>query len=389
MHTVSTRSRVMRSALVMVVGLGIFRASFWAPEVCPVLTVPEARSSVLDAADWIAANQFADGSFRYDWHRNDDETSGAYNEVRHAGVTMSLYQLVEAGEEQYLPVADAGLEWMLEQLVDVGDGGAALQIGARNPKLGASSLLAAGLSLRRRATGETAYDTELRQLGRFLVGQQRADGSMLNFYDVDARAPVPDETSVFATGEALWAIAMLHRDFGDIDYEAEALLTLDYLATARDLDEGFMPQPWPDQWAAYSLAEMADWGLSDDHIDYARRLAERFAFLVRFDSQRGTVYGNLTHGFAPRGGAVGTWLEGLAGMHQVAVTDPRLADIAEPIGDALACGAAILADRQVTGPRVRAEENGAWFYADLTRMDDQQHAASGILLAEAVLPATP
>src|SRR3546814_12737352 len=65
------------------------------------------------------------------------------------------------------------------------------------------------------------------------------------------------------------------------------------MAMSRDLDEGFFPQPWPDQWAAYSLGEMAEWGLADHHVTYARRLLERFAMIVRFAAPRGTSYGSI------------------------------------------------------------------------------------------------
>ena len=132
---------------------------------------------------------------------------------------------------------------------------------------------------------------------------------------------------------------------------------------------------------------MAEWGLADHHIDYARALMERFAMIVRFDAQRGTVYGSITHGPAPRGGGVGTWLEGLAAMRPLTLTDDRLADVQGPLEEALACGAGRLAERQVEpGADVSAQEAGAWFYDDLTRMDDQQHAASGLLLSLPVLP---
>ncbi len=155
----------------------------------------------------------------------------------------------------------------------------------------------------------------------------------------------------------------------------------------RDLAEGFLPQPWPDQWAAYSLGEMAEWDLADHHIEYARRLLERYGMLVRFDAQRGTVYGSLTHGPAPRGSGTGTWIEGLGALLPLVRADDRLVDVAEPVADALACGAARLADRQVRpAGGVSPQVAGAWFYDDLTRMDDQQHAASGLLLAEPVLP---
>lgn len=385
--TASRRAR--RAVATWAIGLGLLRVTLWAPEVCPELTRAGARTVATAAGDWIAANQFEDGRYLYEFHRGDDEpgptTNTSYNLVRHAGVTMSLYQLVRAGEVQYLDEADRGLDWMLRRLRSAG-GGLAFTEGTR-AKLGASALLAVALAQRRLATDDVHHDPTMVALGRFLTVQQRDDGSMLNFHDVDAGAPVPGRTSVFATGEALWALALLHEAFPAEGFDQPAWRTLDYLSTSRDLEEGFLPQPWPDQWAAYSLGEMAEWGLADHHVEYARRLLERYGLLVRFDAQRGTAYGDLTHGPAPRGAGTGTWIEGLGALRSLTVTDPRLSDLAGSTASTLACGAARLADRQVEpGPGVPDQIAGAWFYDDLTRMDDQQHAASGLLLAEPVLP---
>ena len=382
----NVRSRTTRALVTWAVGASIMRLTLWAPEVCPPITRSEARLAAAEAADWIVVNQADDGKFLYDFHRGREESSADYNLVRHAGVTMSLYQLVRGGELRYLDAADRGLDWMLDRLQPTGGDGIAFT-DVNRAKLGASSLLVVSLAHRRLATSDAQYDQLMQDLGTFLVEQQRADGSMLNFHDIEAGEPVPEETSVFATGEALWGLALLHEAFPQVGYDEPAWSTLDYMATSRDLDEDIFPQPWPDQWAAYSLGEMGEWGLADAHIDYARRLIERFAMIVRFDAQRGTAYGSLTHGPAPRGGGVGTWLEGLAALRPLTLMDDRLADLEAPLEETLACAAGVLAERQVeSGDDVSEQEAGAWFYDDLTRMDDQQHAASGLLLSLPVLP---
>ena len=381
----SAGRRVRNALLVWTIGAAVLRLTLWAPEVCPPITEPQAHAAARQAGDWLVRTQDDDGTYLYGWNRATEEVDDGYNLVRHGGVTMSLYQLVRAGAFSYLDAADQGLAWMLDRLVLAGDGVAFAD--APRAKLGASALLAVSLAQRRIAIGDPVHDDTMLQLGRFLVGQQRPDGSMLNFFDTTTEAPVPGETSVFATGEALWALALLHDVFPEERFDEAAWATLDYLALHRDLDEDFFPQPWPDQWAAYSLAEMAGWGLGDHHIEYARRLIERYAFLVRFDAQRGSAYGSITHGPAPRGSGTGTWIEGLAALWPLTMSDPRLADLADPTREVLTCGAARLEDRQVDpGPAVGPREEGAWFYDDFTRMDDQQHAASALLLAQPALP---
>lgn len=385
----TARRRVRATLVAWAVGAGILRLSLWAPEVCPSLTAAEARAAAVDSAGWIVANQAPDGEYLYAWDRDTGEAVDDYNLVRHAGVTMSLYQLAVAGELDLVEPADRGLEWMLDRLrptvSPTGEPAAAFTEG-RTAKLGAAALLAVSLAHRRLATGDTRHDETMVALGRFLAGQQRPDGSMLNLYSFADDGPVPDETSIYSTGEALWALAMIHEALPAAGFDRIAWTTLDYVTISRDEVEGYAPQPWPDQWAAYSLAEMAEWGLDDHHVDYARRLIGRYAGIVRFDAQRGTTYGSLTHGPVPRGSGVGTWIEGLAALRTLTV-DPRLADLDGPTAEVLACGAARLAERQVEpGDDVPPEEAGAWFYAGETRMDDQQHAASGLLGAEPVLP---
>jgi hypothetical protein len=80
------------------------------------------------------------------------------------------------------------------------------------------------------------------------------------------------------------------------------------------------------------------------------------------------------------------WLEGLGSLAFAASVDPRLADLEEPLSDRLVCGAGILAERQETAGDAADWPNpelveGAWFRDDVTRMDDQQHALSGLLVA--------
>lgn len=382
-------ARTRRALITWALGLGFLRLTLWAPEVCPPFSADQARAAAISAGNWIVANQDESGRYLYEWNRSTGEEIPGYNLVRHAGVTMSLYQLIDAGQVEYFEAADAGLAWMLAQLEPttgpVGDGLAFAD--SSQAKLGATALLTVSLAQRRLITGETDHDETMLALGRFMAGMQRDDGGLRNLYDLPRQAPVSDEVSIYSVGEALWAMALLHEAFPGQGFDAPSWATLDYIVSERDTELDLWPQPWPDQWAAYSLAEMAEWGLLPHHVEYAKAMTERYAYLVRFDSQRGTVYGALTHGPAPRGAGMGTWIEALAELREVVIHEPELASLAGPTTEVLACGAARLADRQVGGgPDVDRREAGAWFYADATRMDDQQHAASGLLGAEVVLP---
>ncbi len=306
-----TGRRVLGAGAVWLIGAAVFRLTLLAPEHCPDLTVDQARSAAVAGADWIVANQEDSGRYLYSYDRT---TQGpairGYNDVRHAGTTMALYQLVEAGETQYLEPADRAVGFMLERSIETGPDALAWSMGDADPKLGSVALLTVALAQRRLATSDPQYDDTLRALGRHMIGQQEPDGVMLNYWRRSTGQADPSQRSRYATGEALWGLALLHDAFPDEGWDDAAWPTLDYLALRRDAEEELFPRPWPDQWAAYSLAQMGPWGLEEHHVTYARELAGQFGIQVRWDAQiEGAAA--LTHGPVTSAAGFGTVVEGL------------------------------------------------------------------------------
>ena len=378
-------TRVVAGTLFLwAIGAAVLRATVMEAEVCPSLTAAEARAAALAAAGWIERAQGPDGTYVYEYDREARTTSGDYNVVRHAGVTMSLYQLAAAGEPSVLAAADCGLGYMERNLLR-GDGWAAF----RDPRsgrvaLGASSLLLVGLAQRRLATADPSRDRLMREVAAFLLRLQRDDGSFLAEWDAARGEPFAGVTSKYATGEAFWALALMHRLFPGEGWDGPTGRVATYLAAERDAAEGFAFPPWADQWAAYGLAEMAAWPLDDTQASYTRSLAARFGFLVRVEARRrDSALSNTLRGRQARAAGLGTWVEGLGSLWLLAGTDRRLAGLQDAIGERAACGAGMLVRRQVAdGSPVEA---GAWFSGGVTRMDDQQHALSGLLLAARIL----
>lgn len=376
---------------VCAVGIALLRVTVAAPERCPEITPDALEASAIASAAWIEVAQYPDGRYVYEFDRKGDALSDDYNVVRHAGVTMSLYQAVALGDQERLHAADLGMAWMQENLIEQAD-----WVALRNPetglvKLGASSLMLAGLNQRRFATNDPIFDDLMQQLARFLVVMQLPDGAMLNYWNPLSGSPDSSVRSRYATGEALWALAQMHRHFPNDGWDEPSWRIADYLSLHRDEVEGLNFPPWPDQWAAYSLAEMGDWPLKQHHIEYAQSLAERFGFLIRVESQRtGGVFNEALHGEPTRAAGLGTWVEGLTSMWRLSRTDERLSSLEKKIAERAICGAGILASRQVTGEESTSWSSpalieGAWFRDDITRMDDQQHALSGLALTQAIL----
>jgi hypothetical protein len=373
-----TRGWVVRQALIWGLGAVLLRALVVPAERCPVVDSAAARRAVANATDWLARNQSPDGRFLYGYYRSRDEVSPLYNDTRHAGVLYILYRAGRTGP------ADAGLAYVQRNLVRH-DGWAAFAPAPADADVGASALTVAGLAYRHIVARDTRYDELARQLGRFLVAQMQPDGSVLEYWRPSTQRRVPGVYGIFSTGEAFYALALLNRIFPDEGWERPARRIVRYLATRRDAAEGY-PTRQADHWAAYGLAELAPFGLTDTEAAYARRLGGYFGYEIRFESQH---VGRPLNIFTESGADLGVIGEGESAIWRVARQDARLADLKDDLAARVRCVAGITVQRQVppTDPDPRAA--GAWFFHDYTQMDDQQHASGALLGAADVLPAPP
>jgi small neutral amino acid transporter SnatA (MarC family) len=358
------------------------------PERCPSVTAAELRLSAQATVDWFVRNQQSDGAWLYLYRAGDDSAPSEYNEVRHAGAAMGLYQAAAAGLPGALRSADRGTKWGLDRLIRR-DGWAALELDGR-VTTGATALMVAGLAIRRDATGDTRYDDVLRRLGRFLLAQTEPSGAVLAEYDPARGAPVAGGYSRYYTGETYWALARLHLAFPGEGWGEAADRTGAYLAASRDEAEDHWP-PILDHWAAYGASETVkfpDRGrppLTEDELGYARRQAELFSFQARWLGQRYGPWGGLVRGpYEPRGGWYGVIGEAFTGWWLTAQEDPRLAGLRGPIAERAGCNAGLAvraqSDADDAANAARPERvKGAWFRDGETRMDDQQHALAGLL----------
>jgi small neutral amino acid transporter SnatA (MarC family) len=381
-------TRVWRAGLTLALIITSVFVVVAPPERCPSVTAAELRGSAQASVDWFVRNQNGDGTWLYLYDAEGDSTPSEYNEVRHAGVTMGLYQAAAAGLPGASRSADRGTEWALDRLVKRDDWAALASNGEANT--GATALLAAGLTIRREATGDARYDGVLDRLGRFLLSQTESSGAVLASYDLAREAPEAGEYSKYYTGEAYWALARLHRAFPDEDWGEAADRIGAYLAKSRDEVEDHWP-PIPDHWAAYGAAETVAFPergrrpLTEDEVGYARRQAALFGSQARWVAQRFGPWGGLVRGsYMPRGGGYGVISEALTGWWLTAQADPRLADLREPVAERATCIAGLAleaqSDSEDAANAARPERvEGAWFRDGETRMDDQQHALAGLL----------
>ena len=379
---------------VWMVGAAFLRTVVVPAQACPPVTAAQVLEGARAAAGWIERAQQPDGSYTYEFNAVNGTYSAEYNSVRHAGVTMALYQLASI-DPSVLPAADQGLEWMQVHTARHEDWAALQDPVDGTIELGADALMLTALAQRRIATNDPQYDPLMHEVARFILVMQQDDGSFLLRWLPQTGAPDPSERSKYATGESFWALALMHRLFPAEGWDKPARKVADYLSLHRDTVEKQKFPPWADQWAAHGLAEMAAWPgpgpqLNEANVTYARSLAERFGFLVRVESQRrDNAFSDLIHGRQARAAGMGTWGEGLDSLWRLAGLDPRLADVRAKIGERAACSAGMLAERQVkpgdpnSGPDV--PRLGGWFTEGVTRMDDQQHALSALLRSREIL----
>ncbi|MEO6197056.1 MAG: hypothetical protein ABIP58_03000, partial [Dehalococcoidia bacterium] len=333
---------LFRSALLSIAFLAalaiILRMTVVPPEDCGTPSERSIEEAASRAVDWMVRNQEGDGRYVYIYNAGTGSAISGYNEVRHAGVTMALYQAAgRLQDREALAAADRALVWMQDNL-ERRNGWAALTPDGNRPKLGASALMLVSLAERRLATGDPIHDGLMRELAAFIVTMQRQDGGFHVAYDLSKDRPDEEGTSRYYPGEALWALALTHEALPDPVLEEAAWRALDFITLRRDIVEDVKFPPLPDQWAAYGLSEMADWGLTDQQAAYSQRLAGRFGFLVRIESQRqGSWYGRMLKGGDVRASGVGTWTEALSGLWRISVRDERLSDSRDRIKERLIC----------------------------------------------------
>ena len=380
---------------VFVVGGAVLRAAVVPAEVCPPLSASQARVSITEAAAWLERGVRPNGIYTYGYDRKRDLVSADYNVTRHAGVMMGLYRLAAGtGDAKALAAADHGLPFLRANLVRR-LGWTAFAEPNGDARIGASSLAAAALVHRRLATDEPIYDGLIRELARFLVAQQLPDGSVLGSWSAQTQRPVPGEYAEFGTGEALWALALVHRLFPDEGLDGPARRLARWIATRRDDVEGYV-LTYPDHWAAYGLAELPPGSLGDAEVDYARRLAGIFGLNSRLESQSGGEgLRRLMRGEPANGAGLGTIGEGLAALWRLTRSDPGLGDLSDDLAERLQCTAVRMVERQANASEAArfprpALVRGAWFTEDgYTQMDHVRHPLVALLATLPVLEMQP
>jgi hypothetical protein len=262
-------------------------AQAWTP--LPVLNGEEAIDAngladlayerALLGARWLAGVVRPNGSFYYVYDPGTDTyESDAYNEVRHAGTTASLFQVFDAiDNDVILTGGEAGARYIAEAALPVTNlpGRGFGYEGAI--KLGGQALAVLALTDRRQATQEQSYDDLLREMAEFMLALELPDepGRYYQLVSLPDGERLLEPSSDYYPGEALLAFTRLARQFPDAPYFDAAKRAAEYLIHVRDGDlETAERMPREDHWLTIALSELYRLDPNEAYLTVAYKFAD-------------------------------------------------------------------------------------------------------------------
>lgn len=238
-----------------------------------------AYERALLGARWLANVVRPNGSFYYVYEPGSDTYEvEAYNEVRHAGTTASLFQVFDAiDNDVVLSGAEAGARYIADTARPVtnlpGRG-----FGYEDTiKLGGQALALLAVTDRRQATQEQSYDDLIREMAEFMLALEVPDepGRYFQLVSLPDGERLLEPSSDYYPGEALLAFTRLARQFPDAPYFEAAKRAAEYLIHVRDGDlETAERMPREDHWLTIALSELYRLDPNEAYLTVAYKFAD-------------------------------------------------------------------------------------------------------------------
>lgn len=363
----------------------LYRGNDLSPTVSPEALLAAARAG----GDYLVLHQRTDGSFDYLYDPAADEVEAGYNLLRHAGTCYSLFELHRAtGDPRYLEAGRLGIEWLLGHVEgprpDDAAGGAdfdaIVEIDEPEAKLGGAALAVLAIAEHQRVSGDDRWLARAGRLARFLLHQQAPDGRFESKYFYGPPDPEPF-VSIYYPGEAILALARLHRLDGDPAWLDAARRGADYLMDVRDAGKETADLPH-DHWLLMGLAELDELTGDPRYAAHGARIAEAIVGAQRTSARHPDWIGSFYD--PPRTTPTATRAEALVAMEALA---RRTGRDRRPVLEALLRMGAYLQRCQITPlsslylPRPDRATGG--FRRSLfdweVRIDYVQHSVSALL----------
>jgi hypothetical protein len=297
-----------------------------------IATAELSRSKLIEAArmggDYLVRMQRADGSFYYSYDPIADRvTRRSYNILRHAGTTISLFELFNATRDrQYLAAARMGVKFLKSRFRSTGDKGNRLYVldNDRKAKLGANGLSLIALSSLFEHEPQAAERESARHLANQILAMQHRNGSFTSYHRI--RGDEPDgSVSLYYPGEAILGLMRLYKLTPERRLIQAARRGADYLVDSQTRG-GVLP---PDAWLMQALEELYKIGRERKYAEHAIALAEAMMADQYTDSDPVGYTGGFRPG-PPRATPAASRSEGMLAAYRIAILagDARASKIA-------------------------------------------------------------
>jgi hypothetical protein len=281
----------------------------------PRATPADLESSARAAADWLVGDQEASGHFRY-WY---DPVADAFSPPgddsfhRQAGAAYGLVLAYEMfGDQRYLVSARKGVEYLFRFKRTL-EPDKTYFLAEDQADLGGAALPMLVMLRLRELTGTTVYDPELRRLANFLLFLQRqyGTGAFKSTYVYRGAFDIEKQRSwesPISPGQAMLALAWMHRNFGDPIYKDSIDRALKVYSDERYWKQApFLP------WTLDALASLYSSTGDTVYAGQATTLADYLVSWQNLDGRDGVLgsFGSFPSAFSA------SYLEGLGSALQV------------------------------------------------------------------------
>jgi len=348
------------------------------------------------AGDFLVRMQRATGRWYYEYDASGDRLNKkAYNILRHAGTTYSLFQLYGViSEKRYANAATRGLRYLENSIeADPVDGKRLFVREGKHIKLGGAGLGLMAYVEKEKVIGTTAREKKTMDgLARHLIMSQKADGSFHSYHALPGKT-AKMRRSIYYPGEAMVGLIRYYQIRPErADCLDAVVKAADYLIKKRWNILGLRFNIPPDAWLMLALEELHE--VTGDLV-YAKYCFE-IAKGMKFDQWIG-IYPQYDYfgGFfpvAPQITPAGARSEGLTAAWLIA---QRMGDknTLDELTTTIRQSAAFQLSGLIREPFVGLYKNpkralGVFRHSPVnnrTRIDYNQHNISGLLIAAKIV----
>lgn len=353
------------------------------------------KAAMAAAADYLCLHLNADGRFQYRVHLDGRPANRSYNVLRHAGTIygLALYHDVSPEPRTRQAILNATRYLLQNHVRPVTNQTAMCAVfslpgeeikGPRAQiKLGGCALGLIALIKARELDGGIVEPRILRELGNFILFMQEGNGHFRSKYD-EVSLFHEGFDSVYYPGEAILALALLHRIDPDPRWMEAALKGIRYLEESRrGLPNFCLPN---DHWLMIAAAALLpQWEPAHEKIISRQRLIDHVLAIGRMmigEQQRTSWIPGINGAFTPDGSVTpsATRVEGLVALIQILPPDHgHKAEVLRSIEK----GLGYIVRAQIREGKARGGFTGDWAVLPWStqrnvRIDYVQHALSAL-----------